>query len=188
MKNLVIPIFLFALISLCTTDATAQVGGNFPFLEGETLEDAIVSLPEDTKGKYTLVGLAYSKRSEDELNSWLVPVYDKFLRSSEEAGLFASFTYDVNVYFVPMFTGVKKVAAGRAKKKAIENIDSRLHQYILFYKGDIKSYKDQLDLGRKDRPYFFVLDENGKVVYATEGGYSDKKMEEITDILDEAEE
>lgn len=188
MKNIRILFSLFTFMVLSVAGSYAQVGQPFPQLEGETLEDEVMSIPTDTKGKYTLVGLAYSKKSENELNSWLVPVYDKFLRSAESAGLFASFTYDVNVYFVPMFTGVNKVAAGKAKKKAVENIDERLHQYILFYKGNIKEYKDQLNLGRKDRPYFFVLDENGKIVYATEGAYSDKKMNEITKILDAAEE
>ncbi|MGB3183165.1 MAG: hypothetical protein WBB45_17360 [Cyclobacteriaceae bacterium] len=188
MKNIRILFFLFAFVVTSLCGAYAQVGNDFPVLEGETLEDVSMSIPEDTKGKYTLIGLAYSKKSEKELNSWLVPVYDKFLRAANEAGLFASFTYDVNVYFVPMFTGVNKVAAGKAKKKAVSNIDSRLHEYILFYKGNIRSYKDALNLGRKDKPYFFVLDDNGKIVYATEGGYSDKKMDEIEEILEEAEE
>ena len=63
---------LFVVFWLATTSFSfAQVTGKmFPDLEAETVEDKKVKLPEATKGKYTLLGLAYSKKSEDELNSW----------------------------------------------------------------------------------------------------------------------
>src|ERR1044071_9041424 len=84
---------------------SAQVIGKmFPDMEAETVEDKKVLLPRDVKGKYTLLGLAYSKKSEDELNSWFNPVFSKFIQKSS-GGLTAGMGYDVNVYFVPMFTG-----------------------------------------------------------------------------------
>ncbi len=33
----------------------------FPDMEAETVEDKKVKLPQDVEGKYTLLGLAYSK-------------------------------------------------------------------------------------------------------------------------------
>jgi hypothetical protein len=108
----------------------AQVIGKiFPIMEAETIEDKKVILPTDTKGKYTLVGLAYSKKSEDDLNGWFSPVYNKFVRKAE--GMLAGMGYDVNVYFVPMFTGVNAAATGTAKKKALKNTDPILLPYIL---------------------------------------------------------
>ena len=63
---------------------SAQVVGKmFPSMEAETVEDQKVVLPESTKGKYTLLGLAYSKKSEDELNSWFSPVFNKFIQKSK---------------------------------------------------------------------------------------------------------
>src|SRR5690606_20242873 len=126
---------------------------------------------------YTLVGLAYSKKSESELNSWFQPVFSKFIQQTN--GLFSGFGYDVNVYFVPMFTGVNAAASGTAKRKAAKNIDPQLLPYILFYKGELKKYKKALDFEKKDIPYFFVLDPQGKIVYATSGRYSSAKMEAI---------
>ena len=161
----------------------AQVEGkSFPDMEAETVEDEVVILPRDTQGKYTLLGLAYSKKSEDDLNTWFEPVYLKFI--AENKGLFASFGYDVNVFFIPMFTGVKAAAAGSAKKKAAENIDARLLPHVLFYKGNLNTYKDALAFEKKDVPYFFVLDESGKIVYATSGAYSEGKMTEIESLLE----
>lgn len=179
MKTLFFVFFLLAV----TSHAGAQViGKTFPAMEAETVEDKKVKLPDDTKGKYTLLGLAYSKKSEDELNSWFQPVFEKFVQKT--TGLMGGFGYDVNVYFIPMFTGVNAAATGTAKRKAIKNIDPQLLPYILFYKGELKPYKESLDFEKKDIPYFFVLDANGKIIFATSGKYSESKMDDIEEVLE----
>src|SRR5690606_916914 len=110
------------------------------------------------------------------------PVFEKFIQQNK--GLFQAFGYDVNVYFVLMFTGVNAASTGSAKKKVIKNIDPNLLPYILYYKPSLKRYKAQLDFEKKDIPYFFVLDESGKTVYATSGKYTSKKMDEIESVLE----
>ncbi|HEY5825508.1 MAG TPA: hypothetical protein VIT44_14130, partial [Cyclobacteriaceae bacterium] len=107
MKRLLIMMFWLAATSLSFAQVVGKV---FPDMTAETVEDKKVNLPADTKGKYTLLGLAYSKKSEDELNSWFNPIFSKFIQKSK--GLMAGFGYDVNVYFVPMFTGVNAAATG----------------------------------------------------------------------------
>jgi hypothetical protein len=180
MKKLVVTTVVLAL----TLNVSAQVVGKmFPDMVAETVDDKKVSLPGDVKGKYTLLGLAYSKKSEDELNSWFSPVFSKFIQKAS-GGLMAGMGYDVNVYFVPMFTGINAAATGTAKKKAIKNVDPQLLPYILFYKGELKSYKEALDFEKKDIPYFFVLDATGKIVYATSGKYSEEKMDAIEEKIE----
>ncbi|AHM62095.1 hypothetical protein D770_19220 [Flammeovirgaceae bacterium 311] len=180
MKKIVLGLVLFM---LCMAGAQAQVGQNFPALEGETAEGETLMLPDGVQGKYTLLGLAFSKKSDDALQTWFQPVYSQFIRKPESGGLFEDFGYDVNVYFVPMFTGVNKVAAGPARKKTLKNVDPELHPHILFYVGELATYRDQLGLKEKDEPYFFVLDQQGKIVYATSGAYTKKKMEQVDSIL-----
>ena len=173
---------LVALIYSITNLSAQVIGKSFPAMDAETVEDKVVKLPADVTGKYTLLGLAYSKKSEDELNSWFQPVFEKFIQKN--TGLFESFGHDVNVYFVPMFTGVNAAATGTAKRKAMKNVDPQLLPYILFYKGDLKPYKDALDFEKKDIPYFFVLDKAGKIIYATSGKYSKAKMDEVEEVLE----
>jgi hypothetical protein len=175
-------IFSFVMLAFCFSGHAQVIGKMFPDLQAETVEDKKVNLPQDTKGKYTLLGLAYSKKSEDELNSWFNPVFSTFIQKTK--GLMASFGYDVNVYFVPMFTGVNAAATGTAKKKAAKDVDPQLLPYLLFYKGEIKSYKEALDFEKKDIPYFFVLDPAGKIVYATSGKYTSEKMEELEAVIE----
>jgi hypothetical protein len=174
---------LLIFATVLTLRAMAQVTGKmFPAMEVETVEDKKVNLPQDVKGKYTLLGLAYSKKSEDELNSWFQPVFEKYIQKTK--GLLAGFTYDVNVYFVPMFTGINAAATGTAKRKALKNIDPQLLPYVLFYKGELKPYKEVLEFDKKDVPYFFVLDPTGKIVHATIGKYTEDKMDEIESVIE----
>jgi hypothetical protein len=171
------------LLLLLPAAAFAQVMGKvFPEMMTETVDDRKVTLPADVKGKYTLLGLAYSKKSEDELSSWFEPVFSKFIQKTK--GLMGGMGYDVNVYFIPMFTGVNAAATGTAKRKAMKNTDPQLLPYILFYKGELKPYKEALDFEQRDIPYFFVLDPQGKIVFATSGAYSDDKMDEVEEHIE----
>ncbi len=177
-----------AIMALFSFQSYAQVvGSQFPSMNTSTADGKVVDLPKDTQGKYTLLGLAFSKKSEDDLNSWMEPVFWKFIDKPEGKidQLFGNYQYDVNAYFVPMFTGIKTAATGTAKKQALKKMDSRLIPSILFYKGNLKPYKDALDFQQKDIPYFFVLDKKGKIVYATSGSYSDEKMAKVEEIVGE---
>ena len=163
---------------------SAQEGKAFPVLEGETLDNREISIPNDTKNKYTLVGMAYSKKSEDDLTTWFTPVYQKFIHKPKNPGLFYT-EYDVNVFFVPMFTGVKKAAYGKVMKQMKSKTDPRLVPHVMFYKGELQKYKEELDFQGKDVPYFFVIDKTGKIVYATSGEFSDEKLDDIESILED---
>jgi len=161
----------------------AQVTGKtFPDMATETADDKKVTLPSDAKGKFTLLGVAYSKKSEDELATWFQPIFEKFVQKPE--GLMAGMGYDVNVYFVPMFTGINAAAEGKAKRKAMKDLDPQLLPYILFYKGELKPYKEALGFDKRDIPYFYVLNAEGKIVYATSGAFSDDKMSAIEDVIE----
>ncbi|MGK7394993.1 MAG: hypothetical protein ACNS62_10485 [Candidatus Cyclobacteriaceae bacterium M3_2C_046] len=160
----------------------AQVTGKmFPDLSGEKVSDEKVNIPQDCIGKYTLLGLAYSKKSEEDLNTWFKPVHSTFIR--KPTGMFAQFAHDVNVYFIPMFTGIKAAASGSAKRKASRKMDPQLLPYVVFYKGSLKDYKKTLEFDQKDLPYFFVLDPGGKIIYATTGRFSQAKLDEIEQLV-----
>jgi hypothetical protein len=168
---------LFSLLLLASVYTQAQVGKMFPSLTGTDLLEKSITIPKDTKGKYTVVGVAYSQKADEALKGWFQPVFETFIYESE---------YDVNTYFIGMISGIKEVAAGTIEKKMKKGIDPVLHKHMLLYKGDIKDYKDVLGLKEKDTPYFFVLDKDGKIVYVTSGAYTAAKLEKAEEILDEA--
>ncbi len=173
MKNLklVITGCCFFMANLCL----ANVGNQFPDLTGETLKDEKVNIPKATKGKFTIIGVASSKKADKDLRTWMQPVYDQFINQNT----FIPIDYNVNIYFVPMFNGANKVAYNSMKKKTKKELDKELHPYVLFYKGNISLYQEELKLKEKSKPYFFVLDENGKIVYSTSGKFTQKKLDKI---------
>jgi len=176
MKKTLLLIAIFVSI-LCQ----AQIGKTFPSLEGEALDGKKLTIPTQTKGKITIIGMAYAKKAEETLNTWYTPFYDKFVL---KRGIF-DHKYDVNLYFIPMFSGLKKVTYEANIKELRESNRKDLYPHLLFYKGEIDSYVATLEMTDKNHPYFFVLDENGKIRYATFGLFTEKKMEKIEEVLDE---
>lgn len=154
-------------------------------MEAESLTNQNVNLPKDIAGKHALIGLAYSKKAEDDLKTWFEPIYNQFIYKNPNPGPF-DFSFDINAYFVPMFTGAKRPAYKKVMNKMKKTVSERMQPNVLFYKGTINQYKEALNFDGKDVPYFYVLDAEGKIVYATWGRYTKQKMQEITDAVDSA--
>ncbi len=161
----------------------SQIGNQFPYMEAETLTNKLVNIPKDIEKKYSLIGLAYSKKAEKDLKTWFDPVYNQFIYKNPNPSPF-DFSFDIHAYFIPMFTGVKKAAYNKVMKKLRKTIDKRLQANILFYKGSLKTYKKALNFDGKDVPYFYILNPEGEIIYSTSGRYTKKKMQEIIDIVD----
>ena len=155
------------------------IGKAFPDIKGETLSGTVKTIPADTKGKYTLIAMAYSSDADNDLSSWINPVYNKFI---VKTGMFDS-EYDVNLVFIPMFSGENFATASIIKKRMKEEINKTLHSSVVFYKGDLDKYKKELNIVKKDTPYIFMLDKSGNILYATDGNYTDEKMEAIEEKL-----
>jgi hypothetical protein len=87
-----------------------------------------------------------------------------------------------------MFTGAKKVTYDKAFKEVKKRTDEDLYSRVLFYKGDLKIFKESLSMDDKEMPYFFLLDPNGNIVMRFKGRYKERYFEEIEEILDKANE
>lgn len=172
---------IISLIVLVTTlNITAQVGKPFPPLKGVTLDEKPFVIPTDTKGKSTIICIAYSKRAEDALHAWLSPIYNQFIAKT---GMMDDL-FDLNVLFIPMFTGIHQISENMALKQLKDGTDKIYYKHIICYHGSIHPYKEELNFEEKEFPYFYILDKEGKIIYTTKGLYSEKKMEEIADKIE----
>jgi hypothetical protein len=189
MKKVYLFIAVFTFSSMAFTPVDGIIGKTFPSMACEDYNGKQVNLPDIAKGKYSLIGMAFSNAAEKDLKQWIEPLYNAFVPSQkqkDDANPFdiSSINYDIHLYFVPMFTSANQLLSKTAKQKIKEQSDPQLYSYLLFYEGD-KTYKEELNFEKKDVPYFFVIDTTGKIVYATSGEYSEKKMDDITDALSE---
>ena len=114
MKNLLaIILFVFGLNSF----AQGGKGVMFPNLQGETFDGKMITIPKMTNGKFSLIGICFSKKAEEELKTWLNPVYNMFVVKKDTNDFFsAAVNYDVNFYFVPMLNAVNQILEKNSKK------------------------------------------------------------------------
>ncbi len=172
-----------SLVIICSLQLKAQNGTEFPSVMGKTLKEKSLIIPSDTKGKVTLIALAYSAKSDKYLKDWLEPLYRNFINPPSSTFM-PSIPYDVNIYFIALLKGIAKTAKGKVASNLNKNLDPEYHEHTLISTDDFKPLKSALGLGRKDNPYFFVLDAEGKILYKTEGVYTKYKMQEIVDQVD----
>lgn len=183
MNKLVI-LFTAAVLSLTATAQNAK-GKQFPDLTGETFSGKSVNLPKDTKGKMTVIGVCFSKAAEDDLKTWLNPMYNLFVVKKDTNNIFdAAVNYDAFFYFIPMLNKVNQVFEKGSKEKIRSGTDKEFWPYLLFYNGAIKPYKEDFKIEDSKIPYFFVIDQNGKIVHVESGKYSEKKMDNIENFLE----
>lgn len=173
MKNI---IFLFLFFSF----SFAQKGKIFPTIHGVMLSEKRYTVPEKN-GKHTVLGIVFHRSAEDELKKWLNPLYYTFIKKPEKKGKFdMAEIYDVNFVFIPMISGFKKIA-----EDFKSSTDKQFWDYILdTEKTDVK--KLQKDLGITDHkvPYFFVLDNNGKIIEMVSGEYKEDKIDILEDAIE----
>jgi hypothetical protein len=173
MKSIILSIILF--ISFAAQSQT------LPVIKGETIENKSLSFPSDLKGKYSLLCFASSQKAENDLQSWLDPVYQKYIAKT---GIMDDM-YDVNVYFVPVLTGTNLAFAASMKKKFRESAQEDLKPHVLFCDQDGKEIIEKLNMSRNEVPYFFLLDKDGKIVYRTNGPFTDEKLDAIDELIDQ---
>ena len=178
-------ILFFTLSVFLALPSIAQVGTVFPPMECQNVDGVKHSLPNGLKGKKSVLCLAYSQKAQEKLQGWVdASVHDLILRSTEQS-LIPEEPYNIHAFFIAMFTGANQNFANGAEAQIKKNIDVQLHPYILLYKGELEVYKTKLKMDVKDDPYVFVLDEKGKVIYATHGAYTEKAMDEIEELIAE---
>ena len=180
MKNLIVFVFI---TFMSIASAFAQTGSAFPNFPTKKLNGQTFILPDSVKGKFSIIGIAFSKKAEESLLTWYEPAYQTFIQKKKT--IFASEVYNVNTYFLAVITGANKVSGEDIVKKIKENTQKELQPYVLTYIGEFASYKKTLNITESDEPYFFILNEKGVIVHITKGAYTAEKLAEVEEILSE---
>ena len=94
-----VSLFLVLIFFLIRTSFSQTI----PEINGETGDNDRIKIPQDLKGKYSLLCFASSQKAQTDLKSWLDPVYQKFIAKT---GLMDDM-YDVNIYFIPILKELK---------------------------------------------------------------------------------
>ncbi len=151
-----------------------------PEINGETGNNDRIKIPQDLKGKYSLLCFASSQKAQADLESWLDPVYQKFIAKT---GLMDDM-YDVNIYFIPILMGTNVSFASSMKKIFKENTQADLRSHVIFCNENSKNILKELKMENSEVPYFLLLDKDTKIIYRTSGSYTEEKFDAIDDLIE----
>jgi hypothetical protein len=168
------------LLLLLSASCFSQSGKLFPLLKGNTLSGKNIQVTVHN-GKYTVVAIAYGKEAEDDLKSWLNPIFETFIKVEQAPGSFdMADLYDVNFVFIPLINGFKKVV-----NEFKNNTDREFWDYIMdTQQADVKEVQAQLNVKDTGKPYFYVLNKEGVIVATQDGKYTEAKMSKLEDAVE----
>jgi len=165
-----IPLFLLALLSACSSTYPAQdpVGQTLPRVQGQTLDGRRITLPDDLRGRPTLLLILYDKKAQDDINYWAPVVVANMPRA--------------HVFEVAAFT---KFHHRLARHRLIAQAEDRVPDIL---KGKlITLWMHSRPLARftgmADDPHarVLLLDEQGQVVHFCDTGFNHQTMRDLLD-------
>ena len=159
--------------------ATCVLGQSAVSISGETTAGTIVELPSASSGKYCVVAIAASKKAEPMLQEWYEPAYLRFVAKQ---GLFAT-EHEVDLWMVPIFTGLNKTAFGPSIKRLKEEADPEIASHVVFVKDDAAKLLTAMGIKEKDAPYFFLFDPKGKLIHQVHGDFTVEKLDDLEEAM-----
>lgn len=169
---------LSILFSIRAVSLFAQKGSIFPTVATEMISGREVSFPEAFAGRYVLIGIGTSKKAEKDLRTWQTPVYNKFVLKT---GLMDAM-YDVDIAFLPLFTGASQVAKGQVIKDLKANNEALVIDRLYIYSGSRTPFTE-IGLGDKSEPYFLLINPEGRIIWTAEGSFKQSYLDEVEEIL-----
>lgn len=143
----------------------------WPALSFTDLSDNAVTLPAP---KAAIIGLAFSKKAQDDLTSWIEPLWQQLLDPSGTG----SWVYDGEAYLVIAFTGAKKAALKKVREQIREATDNDFFARVLLYEGSMTDF-ESLDIQDKNAFYVYTLSPFGDVLVREKGRYTQEKLDAL---------
>lgn len=159
------------------TDAFDQEGNPvpyFPRIEAENLNKEPITLPDDLIGEPALVLVAFKRRQQSNINTWLGMIPD-----------IESAINGVRVIETPTISGLKwgwmSGFIDGGMRSGIADLDARARTITLY--TDVGAFKDALGLKSSDQIYAVLLDADGEVVRIEEGDYEPLKLDRLREAI-----
>lgn len=167
----------FTILIFFATSIKAQPITNFT---GHTLNHQQLSFPLDTKGKFTILCFATSLKSQNYLQTWLDPIYQKYIAKT---GIMDD-AFDVNVYFIPILKTSSRNIQENIEKQFTDMTPNDLRSHVVFSDSPSEPLISNLKISDASLPYIYLLDKNGNIIYKTSGGYTEDKFDAIDDLIE----
>jgi hypothetical protein len=141
------------------------IGQPFPEITSKSLAGSVVSLPKTAEGKVTLICIAFVRRAQSMIDSWVQPFEREF-------GKDTNFT----IYEIPMMNTSWIVRSWIIDTGMRSGIPVEKHDNVVTFYGDYSSYQESLGMEDTNFAYIFLLDKKGIVRWRGQG-YSNTETE-----------
>ena len=146
-----------------------NIGALFPAVTAKNLEGTMATVPDDARGKVTLVAVAFLQQNQGQLDSWLNPFVETF--GSRD---------DVTFYEIPM------ISSGYIFMKPMIDMGMRgglpqfKHKHVVTMYGDVRRYTDILGIDPR-YGHAFLLDREGAVRWQGRGYATPEALRDLVD-------
>ncbi|MBN1304871.1 MAG: hypothetical protein JXA13_10590 [Anaerolineales bacterium] len=145
----------------------------FPVVSGKNLSRKKLKFPDDLPAKYTLVLMAFYRRQQLDIDTWLPYANQLEHRSKDLAYVELPVIYEMGP--VRQFLLNEGMRAGIPDQKARERT---LTLYL-----DKASFLGQLGIGSEDEIQILLVANDGKVLWRESGTFSKNKGRSLEDFL-----
>ena len=157
------------------TFVAADTLGKFPHVEGTNLEGEDFSLPADFKGELNVVLVAFKREQQADVDSWtpfLKPVLEsrRHLRSYELPVLGRGYR-------------LMRSFIDGGMRRGIPDATVRAATITLYI--DKSPFREALRLRDEDRIYVLLVDQQGRVLWRTDGHFDERAGAELVRRIDE---
>jgi len=156
-------------VYVMTDKKQANLGKLFPEISAKTLENKPAKIPVDAKGKVTLVGIAFLRESQSQLDSWLNPFFETF--GKRDGFMF---------YEVPMISSGYKFMKFVIDGGMRSGIPEFKHKHVMTMYGDVEKYSEALKIDPQ-KGHAFLLDREGIIRWQGEGLATAEAIQELSD-------
>ncbi len=146
---------------------------HFPEVAGRDVNSKPYALPDGFEGRYNLVLMAFERRHQTAVNTWLGPL-----------GELARQEADLRVYEVPTLREFSP-----AKQQQIDNwmsagiADPKAREATITVYTDINEIGEALQISSTSRIQLFLVDRNGKVYWRGDGAYSEEQFRDLRSVV-----
>lgn len=171
---------IWSLLTILLISASSIIAQPLTNFTGHNLNQQQLSFPLDTKGKFTILCFATSLKSQNYLQTWVDPIYQKYIAKT---GIMDD-AFDVNVYFIPILKTSSRNIQENIQKQFSDNTPNDLRSHVVFSDSPSEPLLTNLKMSDESLPYIYLLDKNGNIIYRTSGGYTEDKFDAIDDLIE----
>ena len=145
----------------------------FPEATGSSLSGRQFSLPADFEGEANLVIVAFHRRQQEDVNTW-IPFARTLCRRLPR----------LRYYEVPTIAAgnpVFRIWLDNAMKSGIPDPDARAATITLYL--DKRAFRSSLGIEDENSVHVFVVEPTGRVLWRAEGPLDDEKKKSLYDML-----